>query len=364
MRHADRPPLAPAEPEDRPMRRTPPARSFSGVALAAAVLVSGAAGPARADDGEAVFQRALKSTVYIRFQVPGGGYRSTTGALIDAKKRYVLTSTGAVGRDDSCFALFPIFENDRLVVKRARYHEIMANRGAIKGKLIASDRNRGLALVELERLAEGVAPLKLAEKSPPPGTTVHTIGNPVASDALWSYTSGQVRQRAYFRKIPRGDDVLALNILETTTAVNLGDTGGPLISDKGELVGASLGELAGANSVSIFADISAIRQMLNSRLIHITGEAKPVSTEKDPKLLKNVESALKKTAPKDEDPAEEKASAADENKAAGLLAVAQSLAERGSKERAMQYLQDLVKKYPNTAASREGRDLIKQLKKK
>jgi len=60
------------------------------------------------------------------------------------------------------------------------------------------DRCEGPALIRIDRLPENATGLKLAESSPDPGDSVHSIGNPGKSGALrlgseskyWSMLSG------------------------------------------------------------------------------------------------------------------------------------------------------------------------------
>ena len=52
-----------------------------------------------------------------------------------------------------------------------------------------------LALLRAEKLPEGTPALKLAKDPVGPGETVHALGNPGASGALWAYTPGSVKAR-------------------------------------------------------------------------------------------------------------------------------------------------------------------------
>ena len=56
------------------------------------------------------------------------------------------------------------------------------------------DKEGDLALIRLDRVPDGVPALSSRATSPDPGQTVHSIGNPGKSGALWVYTPGKVRQ--------------------------------------------------------------------------------------------------------------------------------------------------------------------------
>jgi serine protease Do len=96
---------------------------------------------------------------------------------------------------------------------------------------------KDLALIEVERLPDGVAELKLAGAAPEPGDLVHAVGCP--------------RQRSlgvFLGDRPRGDRAQwrdesktagAARVIETQVPLNPGDSGGPLVNGAGELVGAA-----------------------------------------------------------------------------------------------------------------------------
>src|SRR5207244_2870107 len=114
---------------------------------------------------------------------------------------------------------------------------------AIRAQVVATDSLRDLALLELESLPDGIDALALAAQSSRPGDDVHSIGNSgmakSSAGMLWRYTRGNVRQ-VYERKIRASDSVEAIQFVETQSPVNLGDSGGPLLNDRGELIGVAM----------------------------------------------------------------------------------------------------------------------------
>jgi tetratricopeptide (TPR) repeat protein len=117
--------------------------------------------------------------------------------------------------------------------------------------VIDADGPRDLAVIRLrQRPPKGVAAVRLAEREPRPGDRVHSIGNPDASDALWVYSSGTVRQvyRKEFRYAT--GPARAARVVETQSAINPGDSGGPVVNDAGELVAVVSGKKAEASLMS------------------------------------------------------------------------------------------------------------------
>src|SRR5262249_16778454 len=145
--------------------------------------------------------------------------------------------------------IFPTYGKDgRPVAEKSHYRQ---DAKRFVADVIDGDGRRDLAIIRLrERPPEGVAEFTLAEREPRPGDRVHSIGNPDASDALWVYSAGTVRQ--VYRKEWRyrsGPAHLA-RVVETQAAINPGDSGGPVVNDAGELVAVVSGRLPEASLMS------------------------------------------------------------------------------------------------------------------
>jgi len=218
-----------------------------------------------ADVGEAVYSRLVRSTVWIQSN-RGTSLATGSGSLIDRRRRLVLTNYHVVGDGDRVTVVFPIFRDGKLVAERDVYQRRLREEG-IRGRVVARDRGRDLALIELDRVPAGAYALALAEKSATPGQDVHSIGNPGGSGALWVYTPGKVRQ--VYKKRWRADldgrvAEFAAEVVETNSATNPGDSGGPLVNDRGEMVGVTQGGARNANALSTFIDVSEVRRFLTS----------------------------------------------------------------------------------------------------
>jgi S1-C subfamily serine protease len=250
---------------------------------------------AKAATGEQIYQRLLKSTAWIVVKhqasvsdpaglkdggkggppgqgkqppsmMPAGALLSTgTGSLIDRKQRLVVTNVHVVGDNPDWVKVhFPKHDGSGLIAQRASY----TPEGSINAKIVAKEDRADLALIQLERLPDNVRVLSMASSKAKPGQQVHSVGNPGASQALWIYSPGRVRQvfqdrwgvqnpntkRAYFY------DALKL---ETDSSINPGDSGGPLVNDRAILVGVAHGHNMTANNMSIFIEISEVRTLID-----------------------------------------------------------------------------------------------------
>ena len=328
----------------------PLARTF----LAAAPLLVGGlllAGPpavrAVEEGGEKVYQRALKSTVWIIVPVGKGRASMGTGSLIDASKRIVLTNYHVVLDQDEAIVQFPIFEKGKPVVERDVYRKALRQQG-ILAKVIARDSKRDLALLRLESVPREAVALKLAADSPSPGQRVHSVGNPAASDALWVYTPGQVRQ-VYKKHFNTGDGKglafeVHAKVVETTSPINPGDSGGPLLNDRGEMVAVTQGSLVGPNTqlVNYFIDVSEVKALLAEHKIRVVA-APPPPPRTDPKGPESADDKLERSA------------------ASSLDLLREQAKDPAQRERVIGKLKAFIKRYPTTQAAKEAKALLEKL---
>jgi HEAT repeat protein len=202
-----------------------------------------------------IYNYVLKSTAWIITKHLEGGAMGT-GSLIDRDNRLVLTNYHVVHGMIDFVVFFPVYDKEGKLIEERNVYLAQAKReDAVKGKVVAHDKIRDLALIQLDKVPEGVEPLPFSKADPSKGDEVHSVGNPGASGSLWVYTHGAVRS-VYKKQWKAGgaDFVLDLNarIVETDSPTNHGDSGGPCVNDRGELVGVTQGGSRDANAIAIF----------------------------------------------------------------------------------------------------------------
>jgi S1-C subfamily serine protease len=193
--------------------------------------------------------------------------------LIDVDRRLVITNSHVViitdnfgqVHKDPVTVFFPAVQDGKVVAERDYYY--VPRTQAYTGTVKYNDDVRDLAIVQLDALPGGVSALKLAKESSGPAETVHSIGNPGVSGALWVYTFGKVRSvyQHSWNSGPAGSanlKNLRAKVVETNLAINPGDSGGPVVNDYGELVGVTQGYSANANQVSFAIDITEVHRVL------------------------------------------------------------------------------------------------------
>jgi len=186
--------------------------------------------------------------------------------VVDRERKLAITSLHLIKDAAEALVFFPRRESGELVVKAASY---LKDVQAINARIVATDRARDLALMQLESLPDEIKALSLAEKNSRPGQDVHSIGNSglkANSDGmLWRYTRGNVRQ-VYQKEIrtPTGMDFVRM--IETQSPVNLGDSGGPLLDDDGQLIGVIMAYDPHERLVSHNVDVREIKAFLDQAI--------------------------------------------------------------------------------------------------
>jgi hypothetical protein len=220
--------------------------------------------PPPLDAGASVYQKVVRSTAWVHSDRGGGKKATGSGALVDKGRRLVLTNYHVVGDVKQATVFFPQYDGKKAIPDRGRY------KTGIPGEVVEIDKQADLALVRIDRVPDGVPELPLAVESPDPGQSVHSIGNPGKSGALWVYTPGKVRQ-VYSKKWKAQLDeriiTFEAKVIETDSPTNPGDSGGPLVNDKSELVGVTQGGAIDAQSISIFVDLSEVKRLMNRRTV-------------------------------------------------------------------------------------------------
>lgn len=252
--------------------------------MATGTLMTGlvAVGPVAAQDGtsKAVYQQVLKATTRVIAQQEGNRFSQGTGWVVSRFGRQVVTNAHVVGTADRVVVMFPVHNDGRLVAEREYYdknYRKLAKDGlAVEGKVLKRDTQRDLAVIVLDSIPGDATELRLAASSPSPRDRVHSIGNPGASEALWIYTSGTVRQ--VYRKQDSN-----MQVIETQSPLNPGDSGGPVVNDRGELVGVNRAIKSGAQLISLCIDVSELKAFLRGG-----GSSTPSSGGNDIQLALNL----------------------------------------------------------------------------
>ncbi|MBL8891987.1 MAG: trypsin-like peptidase domain-containing protein [Planctomycetaceae bacterium] len=238
--------------------------------------VGGLFAESKAHANEDVYAKAVRSTVLVITSSASG-----SGVLVDQERRWIVTNEHVIEGHEDVNVYFPA-ENHGLIESELNYYQANRSQLEIPGKVIALCKRRDLALVELERLPADIPAIPFG-KSAKPGQLLHSIGNPSASDALWVYTNGYVRAN-YFKSV----NGCRMQVVETSSPINPGDSGGPILNSEGQLVGISQSFHKEGRLVSNGVDISEVIWFVNKHRRHkadsaVVTDEKPVTSDSEPK---------------------------------------------------------------------------------
>ncbi len=203
------------------------------VLLCGLVMVPSLPAAPRPAGATTIYRKALRATVLVMTKDSLG-----TAWLVDRQSRLFITNHHVVGSNKRVEIVFPRFSKGRVVAERSAYRKVRT----LRARVLRADVKRDLALLRLETaLPSGVAPLKLASREPSPGASLHSVGNPGVSGALWVYTQGTVRSVYHRTWRSRGGkgkvSQHSSRVVEMQSSVNPGDSGGPVMNGLGEVVG-------------------------------------------------------------------------------------------------------------------------------
>src|SRR5262249_16261623 len=139
------------------------------------------------DTGADIVEHLLKSTLWlvVPLQMADKVMLMTgSGALTDRTNKLVLTNYHVVSNADKVAVFFPQYRKGQLVMERNAYLEHLKKNEdlIIEGKVLAVDKVRDLALVQVTKLPnKNVQALPLADQKIRQGQAVHSLGNPGSS---------------------------------------------------------------------------------------------------------------------------------------------------------------------------------------
>ena len=338
-----------------------------------AVPFTGLAPRSNADDIADYYKKRVNSCVFI-VSPEKRGYSMGSGSLIDAEKRLVLTNFHVVTDHAFVYVQFPVMLKDgEMLTNKQKYIDRITTNQAIKAEVLFVDKGRDLAVIKLKtKPPEGTLAIPLAKSSTEVGKAVWNIGSPGAVDDVFGMSEGRVRAVALQKfVVSAGDFDFEINAKMVTTSVpsNPGDSGGPLLDSKGEMVGVTQSGRRGANAISNFVDISEVRALLKQKNLIIDEGAAGDSTV--PKKVPTVIDVGPGVKPRDPGttltPGKVPVPAVDkEMEKTALAALNRAKTFYGKEEedrpKFAAKLKDILSKYPQTTAAKEAKTILDGLK--
>ncbi len=163
-----------------------------------------------------------------------------------------------------------IVTNNHVVGTLRTFEVVFANGERRQATLVGTDVDSDLAVIKVDALPEGVAPLPLAESGNiQVGQFVVAIGNPFGEQGSMSLgiVSGLDRSLPSQRETELGSTYSLPEVIQTDAPINPGNSGGPLLNLDGEVVGinSAIATTTGTNSGVGFAiPVAAVARIVPS----------------------------------------------------------------------------------------------------
>jgi tetratricopeptide (TPR) repeat protein/S1-C subfamily serine protease len=215
-------------------------------------------------EGNDIYEKLLRGTVFIACDIneDWSSMSFGTGWLLDKERRIIVTNHHVVARGEEVMperivhVYFPVIQDGELLTDRWKYAKELQG---IPATIIDTDPSRDLAFLVLDTVPDEAEVLQLSDTPTHPGDRVHELGNPGASDAMWVYTSGTVRQVYRTKTTLTNGQVCEYLRVETQSPTNPGDSGGPVVNDAGEIVAINHASSQSGNLMTYFVDARELK---------------------------------------------------------------------------------------------------------
>lgn len=156
-----------------------------------------------------------------------GALQAGSRPIADAVASVVMVFAGETSGSAFLVSSDGLLMTDRHVVGDAKFVKVRWPDGIeTLGEVVRGDKTRDVALVKTD--PRGRRPLKLRRDPPQPGDEVYAIGAPLDQKFQSTVTRGVVSANRTFE---------GLAFIQSDVSVNPGNSGGPLLDDKGQVLG-------------------------------------------------------------------------------------------------------------------------------
>ncbi len=198
-----------------------------------------------------IYEKVNRSTVTVIGN--SGGKASVGTGVIFSDDGYIVTNEHVITTAESCTV-------------------ILWNGESHSAKLVGGEAEKDVAVLKIDVSGLDAADFGDSD-SLVVGDTVYAIGNPLGIELRGTFTDGIVS--AIGRSLGASSEV-SMELIQTNTALNSGNSGGPLINVYGQVVGintlkmsgSGYGDIASIEGLGFALPISAIAYMVNDIVAH------------------------------------------------------------------------------------------------
>lgn len=177
--------------------------------------------------GAQVYEKVSPSIVFI--QASGSGYGSLGSGIVFTQDGYIVTNAH--------------------VISGARVVEVLFHDNTVRSAaLVGYDFREDLAVLKVD--AQGLTPAEFGDSGQlVVGDTAYAIGNPLQVEYRFSMTDGIISAVDRVVEV----DGVPMVLIQTSAAINSGNSGGALINDRGQVVGIT--------SIKLMSDSESVEGM-------------------------------------------------------------------------------------------------------
>ena len=247
-----------------------------GGLLAALVLGIGlgAASFAALDDGSGTVVRQ----VTIEGSEPVSSEALSASRIYDAAERSVveISAGSGSGRAQGSGFVFDeqghIVTNQHVVAGATTISVRFSNGVERSAELVGTDASTDLAVIDVDASASLLEPLRIADSSAVEvGDAVYALGSPFGLEG--TFTSGIVS--ALHREMTAPNNYTITDTIQTDAAINHGNSGGPLLDDRGRVIGVNAqieSDSGGSDGVGFAIPSNTVRSI--ARQLITSGEVR------------------------------------------------------------------------------------------
>jgi serine protease Do len=227
------------------------AQPVSAATAASAAMANSSAGQTSDGGVVALVRSAEPAVVKVTSQVgsSNGFFAGSSGVAVGTG--FIVSSDGLIVTNDH-------------VVENATSITVTLNDGReLRAQVVAVNESGDLAILKVQ--ATGLSTLTLADSTPRAGEAVTAIGYALALGGSPSVTTGVISSTD--RTIQVQDQTIGIvrtyrHLLQTSAAINEGNSGGPLLNAQGEVVGVTTAGAQSAENLGFAIPGSQVRELL------------------------------------------------------------------------------------------------------